>query len=123
MLPPPKGFLLKGFRLLKMSTLSSYSKRGQSYVIMYSKSVTSWSSADSPILFTTATGPLPNVLRAYFLFSFFKKKIFLFYFIFGCVGFSLLRAGLSLVEASGGYSSLQCAGFSLRWLLVAEHGL
>ena len=31
--------------------------------------------------------------------------------------------GLSLVVASRGYSSLQCAGFSLRWLLVAEHGL
>ena len=30
---------------------------------------------------------------------------------------------LSLVAASGGYSSLQCAGFSLQWLLVAEHGL
>ena len=26
--------------------------------------------------------------------------------------------GLSLVEASGGYSSLRCAGFSLRWLLL-----
>ena len=31
---------------------------------------------------------------------------------------------LSLVVASGGYSSLRCVGFSLRWLLlVAEHGL
>ena len=26
--------------------------------------------------------------------------------------------GLSLVAASGGYSSLWCAGFSLRWLLL-----
>ena len=26
--------------------------------------------------------------------------------------------GLSLVAASGGYSSLQCAGFSLWWLLL-----
>ena len=26
--------------------------------------------------------------------------------------------GLSLVVASGGYSSLQCMGFSLRWLLL-----
>ena len=25
--------------------------------------------------------------------------------------------GLSLVVVSGGYSSLRCAGFSLRWLL------
>ena len=30
---------------------------------------------------------------------------------------------VSLVAASGGYSSLRCAGFSLRWPLVAEHGL
>ena len=26
--------------------------------------------------------------------------------------------GVSLVAASGGYSSLQCAGFSLQWLLL-----
>ena len=26
--------------------------------------------------------------------------------------------GLSLVAASGGYSSLRCAGFSLQWLLL-----
>ena len=30
---------------------------------------------------------------------------------------------LSLVAANGGYSSLRCTGFSLRWLLIAEHGL
>ena len=27
---------------------------------------------------------------------------------------------LSLVVVSGGYSSLQCAGFSLRWLLLLQ---
>ena len=32
-------------------------------------------------------------------------------------------SGFSLVVVSGGYSSLQCAGFSLWWLLVAEHRL
>ena len=31
--------------------------------------------------------------------------------------------GLPLVVASGGYSSWRCVGFSLRWLLIAEHGL
>ena len=32
--------------------------------------------------------------------------------------------GLSLVVASGGYSSLWCAGFSLQWLLLLRrHGL
>ena len=42
-----------------------------------------------------------------------------FFKIFGCVGSSLLR-GLSLVAVSGGYSSLQCEGFSLRWLLLVR---
>ena len=28
--------------------------------------------------------------------------------------------GLSLVAASEGYSSLQCAGFSLQWLLLLQ---
>ena len=40
------------------------------------------------------------------------------YLIFGCVGSSLLCAGFSLVAASGSYSSLQCTGFSLWWLLL-----
>ena len=39
-------------------------------------------------------------------------------FIFGCIGSSLLRVGFSLVVASGGYSSLRCAGFSLHWFLL-----
>ena len=44
----------------------------------------------------------------------------LFYlFIFGCVGASLLL-GLSLVVASRGYSSLQCVGVSLQWLLLLQ---
>ena len=43
--------------------------------------------------------------------------IFIYLSTFGCVG-SLLLRGLSLVAASGGYSSLWCAGFSLRWLLL-----
>ena len=42
---------------------------------------------------------------------------FIYIFIFGCVGSSLLR-GLFLVAVSRGYSSLQCAGFSLQWLLL-----
>ena len=41
----------------------------------------------------------------------------LFLFIFGCVG-SLLLRGLSVVAANGGYFSLWCAGFSLRWILL-----
>ena len=39
-------------------------------------------------------------------------------FRFGCIGSLLLLRGLSLVAASGGYSSLWCSGFSLRWILL-----
>ena len=51
--------------------------------------------------------------------AFLKFYLFIYLFIFGCVGFLLLYTGF-LVAASGGYSSLQCAGFSLRWLLLLQ---
>ena len=50
---------------------------------------------------------------------FFYINFFLIYFSFGCVGSSLLCV-FSLVAASGGYSSLRCLGFSLRWLLLLQ---
>ena len=43
--------------------------------------------------------------------------MYLFIYFWLCWVFVAAR-GLSLVVASGGYSSLQCAGFSLRWLLL-----
>ena len=43
----------------------------------------------------------------------FKNKFI--YLLLRCV--FIAARGLSLVAASGGYSSLWCAGFSLRWLL------
>ena len=46
------------------------------------------------------------------------KKLF----IFGYTGL-LLLCGLPLAAASGGCPSLWCVGFSLRWLLIAGHGL
>ena len=49
----------------------------------------------------------------------FKIK-FIYLFIFGNVGSSLLPVGFSLVAASGGYSSLRCMGFSLGWLLLLQ---
>ena len=70
------------------------------------------------------------LLNIYIYIFFFFKKYFIFYSIlfysilfysilFGCVGSSLLcTGGLSLVAASGGYSSLPCVGFLLRWLLL-----
>ena len=50
----------------------------------------------------------------------FLKNKFIYLFIFGCIGSSLLRGGLSLVAASGGYSSSRCMDFSLRWLLLLQ---
>ena len=50
----------------------------------------------------------------------FSFSVFYFYLFiyFGCVGSLLLLMGFSLAEASGGYSSLRCTGFSLRLLLL-----
>ena len=48
---------------------------------------------------------------------FFYKFIYLFTYFWLRWVFVAVR-GLSLVAASGGYSSLRCAGFSLRWLLL-----
>ena len=51
----------------------------------------------------------------------FRSQIYLF--IFGCFGSFVAAPGLSLVTASGGYSSVQCTGFSLRGLLIAVTSL
>ena len=42
----------------------------------------------------------------------------LFIYLFWLCWVFLAAGGLSLVVASGGYSSLRCVGFSLRWLLL-----
>ena len=55
--------------------------------------------------------------------STFYKFLYLLFFYFWLHWVFVAVHGLSLVVASGGYSSLQCAGFSLRWLLIAEHEL
>ena len=49
---------------------------------------------------------------------FLKNKFIYLFIIFGCVRSLLLHAGFLLIVASGDYSLLQCAGFSLRWLLL-----
>ena len=52
-----------------------------------------------------------------------KKKMYLFIYFWLYWVFVAAR-GLSLVAERGGYPSLRCAGFSLRWFLfVVEHGL
>ena len=54
-----------------------------------------------------------------FFFFFFNLFILLFYFIgFWLRWLFVATRGLSLVAASGGYSSLRCTGFSMRWLLL-----
>ena len=67
-----------------------------------------------------------HLLKGWFV-SIFTNYIYLlvdkifkvyFFFFFGCIGSSLLYTGFSLIAASGGYSSLRCAGFSLQWLLL-----
>ena len=50
---------------------------------------------------------------------FFKINILFIYFWLCWVFVAACR--LSLVAASGGYSSLRCVGFSLRWLLLLQN--
>ena len=56
-----------------------------------------------------------NGLRQCMFLGFLNKFIYFIYFWLHWV-FVAVR-GLSLVAVSGGYSSLQCVGFSLWWLL------
>ena len=55
------------------------------------------------------------VSHCFFLNEFICLKNFFYFWL--CWVFIAARR-LSLVVVSGGYSSLQCAGFSLRWLLL-----
>ena len=48
-----------------------------------------------------------------------KRSLFFFFFWLRWV--FVAAHGLSLDAVSGGYSSLQCAGFSLRWLLLLRN--
>ena len=62
---------------------------------------------------------LKNILSSILFYSILFYSILFYSILFGCVGSSLLcTGGLSLVAASGGYSSLPCVGLSLRWLLL-----
>ena len=51
-------------------------------------------------------------------FFFFKINLFIYFIYFWLRWVFVAARGLSLVAASGGYSSLRCARFSLRWLLL-----
>ena len=57
-------------------------------------------------------------LLVFFSFFFFKINLFIYLFIYFWLRWVFIAAReLSLVAASGAYSSLWCAGFSLRWFL------
>ena len=54
-------------------------------------------------------------------FSFFFKDKFIYLFIYFWLHWVFVAVhGLSLVVASGGYSSMRCTSFSLRWLLLLQ---
>ena len=55
-----------------------------------------------------------------YIFFFLTLGLFIYLFIYGCVGSSFLVRGLSLVVASGGHSSSRCAGLSLSWPLLLQ---
>ena len=57
------------------------------------------------------------LIEAFSVINFLLSTVFLFFFFWLCWVFVAAHR-LSLVVASGGYSSLRCTGFSLRWLLL-----
>ena len=72
-------------------------------------------------IFWLASGTLLAV--SFFFFNNFFIDLFIFICLFFWLrGVFVAASGLSLVVASGGYSLLQCAGFSLRWLLLWSTG-
>ena len=68
-----------------------------------------------PSLFNGTSEKKSPLLLFYFI-LFFNKFIYFIYFYFWLRWVFVAVCGLSLVVASGDYSSLWCTGFSLRWL-------
>ena len=81
---------------------------------------TSISSKLRPTKHAQNTLPPSHTYRAPKLafFFFFNIKVFFFIFYFWLHWVFVAARGLSLVAASGGWSSLQRVGFSLQWLLL-----
>ena len=65
---------------------------------------------------------LSLILRNFGGFFFFWVCLFIYLFIYWLCWVFVAECELSLLAASGGYSSLQCTGFSLRWLLLWSMG-
>ena len=67
-----------------------------------------------PLHWQADSQPLRHQGSPHLFFNF----IYLFIFIYGCVGSSFLCEGFSLVAASEGHSSSRCVGLSLSWLVL-----
>ena len=63
---------------------------------------------------------LPGKSLSSILTCFFFLNLFILFIYFWLCWVSVAMRRLSLVAASGGYSLLQCVGFSLRWLLLLQ---
>ena len=61
----------------------------------------------------TSKSQLRKIISSLFPAFLFLKYLFIYVFIYGCVGSSVSVRGLSLDVASGGHSSSRCAGLSL----------
>ena len=85
---------------------------------------TAWLSKVVLVSFYLFRSVVPNklqpqsVLGSSFCSASFLFFFFLILFIFWLCWVLVAARGLSLVAVSGGYSSLQCTAFSLRWLLL-----
>ena len=67
---------------------------------------------ESPLIHLSGIKPIPPALESRSL------SVVVVFFIFRCSRSSLLWRRFSLCVVVGGYSSLQCSGFSLWWLCL-----
>ena len=61
-----------------------------------------------------------TILLLFYVLVFLIIHLFILFIYFWLRWVSVAVRGLSLVSVSRGYSSLPCAGFSLRWLLLLQ---
>ena len=75
--------------------------------------------AGSELLTVPKSHPFAFLVNGHRYFCKFLCCLLFFFLIYFCLHWVFVAAhGFSLVAASGGYSSLRCGGFSLRWLLL-----
>ena len=118
---------MPSLHLHKQDTLSwetkrlfSHSPRGWTSWLQHGQGLVAafFLSADSHLLPVSSHGRERALVSSSLSFFFFFNN-FLFLFIFGCAGSSLLHR-LSLVAVSEGYSSLWYSVFLLQWLLLLQ---